>query len=139
MNYANIAGDDPLAQMSGDLDSPPRQFCGFTPTSLATTVSGTIAVPLKANIFLDRPLFGQAACVALSRCTDIAVGTISMNVGSQPIPCEAWRYDATHCMLNFPVLASPSVPPTVSVDNQTAGTVVYEGGFIGRVSSARPQ
>jgi hypothetical protein len=137
MRYDNIAGDE-LAALAGEGLEPSRQFCGFTPTTLTTGLSGTIAVPLKANIFLDRPVFGTAACVALSRCSDIAVGTISVNVGSQPIPCEIWRYDATGNILNFPVLASPSVPPTVSVTNATAGTVIYEGGFIGRVSSARP-
>jgi len=137
MNYGGIAGDE-LAALAGDMGDVSRQFCGFTPTTLTTGLSGTIAVPLKANMYLDRPVFGQASCVALSRCTDIAVGTISMNVGSQPIPCEIWRYDATGNFLNFPVMASPSVAPTVSVTNATAGTLVYEGGFLGRVSSARP-
>jgi hypothetical protein len=139
--YAGIAGydGDPLAALAGgDLDAPSRQFCGFTPTTVATVTAGTIAVPLKANMFLDRPLFGSAACVPLSRCTDMAIGTISMNVGTQGIPCEAWKHDAQNTMLNFPVVASPAIPPTVSVYNGSAGTIIYEGGFIGRVSVARP-
>lgn len=127
-----------LDAMAGDTnDSELIQFAGMTPTDVAAAGTGTVPMPLKSNLALRRVVFGDAACVAKSRLTDITIGTISLNVGTQGIPCEAFRYDATYCMIRAGVVASPILPPNFLVANDTAASIKYEGGAFGQASSAR--
>lgn len=113
--------------------SLPIGFAGLTPVSIATTLSNTTTAPLNVNMRLDRIVMGQASCVALSRITGVQIGSINLLVGSSPIPCEVFRYDAVATSIKAAVVATPSVPPTFAFVNATAGTVVYEGCIMGPV------
>ena len=112
----------------------PVGFAGLTVLSLATTLSGTTTAPLNVAMRVDRVVLGQASCVALSRLTQMQVGSINLLVGSAPIPCEVFRYDAVATSIKAAVTATPSVPPSFSFTNATAGTVVYEGAIMGPVT-----
>jgi hypothetical protein len=83
-------------------------------------------------------VMGSAACVPLSYVSDIRVGTTSLNVGSQPVPCECFAKDAVGTTINAAVWAGPAVQPVVNVLNGTGGTITYSGGFFGPVSLTPP-
>lgn len=116
----------------------PIGFAGLTPTSIGTGVTSDVTVPLQAWLRPNRLVLGAAACVDLSYVMDVKVGTISLNVGSQGVPCAAFARDAVGTSLNAAVWASPSVPPVVRIYNNTGGTIVYAGGFVGPVSRSEP-
>jgi len=132
-----IRGDgetvDPSKVSANDL---PVGFAGLVVTSMATLTTNPIRVPISAYLRPDRLLLGQASCVALVRVTDVKVGTISLNIGENPIPAEAFRYDAVGTRLRAAVTASPSVPPIVSIYNGTGGTIIAEGGIFGPAKRA---
>jgi hypothetical protein len=111
---------------------------GLAVTSVGTLASATITAALSAYARPDRLVMGQSACVALSRITAISVGTINLTIGAQPLPCECFRYDAVGTRLRAAVVASPSVPPTVSVYNGTGATIIYEGAFFGPATRTPP-
>lgn len=122
-----------IAQQRVAAKDLPIGFAGLTPVSIATTLSNTTTAPLNVNMRLDRIVMGQASCVALSRITGVQIGSINLLVGSSPIPCEVFRYDAVATSIKAAVVATPSVPPTFAFVNATAGTVVYEGCIMGPV------
>jgi hypothetical protein len=131
--------DQILRDLSGDDSSAlPRGFAGMTVTSIATGATTNCTVPLNAFLRIKRPLLGAAACVDLSYVQDIKVGTISLNVGTQPIPCVAFARDAVGTYIDAAVWASPSVAPVIVIYNNSGGTIVYAGGIFGDVSLQRP-
>jgi len=134
--------NDILAQLQGDDDDEaglPKGFAGITPTSVAAGGAVGLPCPLTAFLKVRRLCLGGAACVDLSYVSDIKVGTISLNVGSQPVPCVAFARDAVGTSIDAAVWATPSVPPVVYVSNGTAAAIVYAGGFFGPVSLQAPQ
>lgn len=141
-NGAPMGADDVdsiLRDLSGDGgDSLPRGFAGMTVTSIATGATTNCTVPLNAFLRIKRPLLGAAACVDLSYVQDIKVGTISLNVGTQPIPCVAFARDAVGTYIDAAVWASPSVAPVIVIYNNSGGTIIYAGGIFGDVSLQRP-
>lgn len=116
----------------------PRGFAGLTPTSIGAGVTADVSCPLQAWLRPNRLCLGAAACVDLSYVMDVKVGTISLNVGSQGVPCVVFARDSIGTELNAAVWASPSVPPVVRILNGTAGAIVYAGGFVGPVSRSEP-
>lgn len=140
--WGNMGADDVdsiLSQLQGDAPSNlPRGFAGMTPTSITTGSTIDVNVPLNAFMRIKRLLLNAAACVDLSYVSDIKVGTISLNIGTQPIPCVAFARDAVGCFIDAAVWASPSVYPVIKIYNNTGATVVYSGGVIGDVSLQKP-
>lgn len=130
--------DDILNSLQGDSDYP-IGFAGLTPTSIGATTTTDVSVPLSAWLRIERMVLGQASCVALCRVADVKVGTISLNVGTQAVPCEAFKHDAVGTKIAAAVWASPAVPPTVRLYNGTAGSIVFEGGLFGPVSRDQPR
>lgn len=133
--------DDIIDALSGT--QAPRSkgafvFAGINVTSVTTgNNSGAVTAPLNVNMMVERIVLGQAACVALSRISQISIGSVNLVVGSAPIPCELFRYDAQNTLIQSPVMATPSIPPTFYFTNATAGTVVYEGAVGGFASAPR--
>jgi hypothetical protein len=131
--------DDIMAQLSGDEDGNyPRGFAGLAVTSIATLVTTPITAALNAYMRIQRLCLGTAAIADLVRVTRIDVGSIALNVGSNPVPGVCFARDAVGTMLDASVWATPSVPPIVTVYNGTAGTVIVEGGLFGPVSLKAP-
>jgi hypothetical protein len=127
--------------MGGDDDGEqalPRGMAGMTVTSITTGSTSNCNCPLNAYMRIARLVLNPAALVDLSYVADIKIGTISLNIGTQPIAAAAFARDAIGTGLEAAVWASPSVFPVVSIFNNTGGTVVYSGGLFGRVSLGRP-
>lgn len=116
----------------------PRGMAGMTVTSV--TAGATLPAECKLSAFMriQRLVLNSAGLVDLSYVQDIKIGTISLNIGSQPVAAAAFARDAVGTELEASVWASPSVFPVVYLYNNTAGTVVYSGGLFGRVSLGRP-
>ena len=131
-----IEGEEPRKKLKNS--DFPRGFAGLTPTSIVAGATSDVPCPLQAWLRPNRLTLGAAACVDLSYVLDVKVGTISLNVGSQPAPCVCFARDAIGTSLNAAVWASPSVPPTVRIFNNTAGAIVYAGAFYGPVSRTEP-
>lgn len=129
--------DDVNGILAGD-ENLPVGFAGLTPTSIAAAATTDVPFPLNAYIKVRRLVLGAAACVDLSRVIDLKVGTISLNVGTQGVPCVAFARDAVGTAIDAAVWATPSVPPVLRIQNATAAAIVYEGGVIGPVSIADP-
>lgn len=130
--------DDILNSLEGG-EELPVGFAGLTPTDITTLLTSDIAVPLSAWLRIERLVLGAAACVDKSRVMDVKVGTISLNVGTQGVPCVAFKNDSVGTRIYAAIWASPAVPPTVRIYNGTAGTITYEGGLFGPVSRTQPQ
>lgn len=130
--------DDIMSSLQG-ADDLPIGFAGLTPTDIATTVTTDVSVPLSAWLRIQRLVLGAAACVDKSRVQDVKVGTISLNVGTQPVPCVCFKNDSVMTQIYAAIWASPAVPPTVRITNGTAGTITYEGGLFGLVSRTQPK
>lgn len=116
----------------------PRGMAGMTVTSVTTGSTTTSNCNLNAYMRIQRLVLNPAALVDLSYISDVKIGTISLNVGTQPIAAAAFARDAIGTGLEAAVWASPSVFPVVYIFNNTGGTVVYSGGLFGRVSLGRP-
>jgi hypothetical protein len=129
-----------LSQLSGDEDgSLPRGMVGLTPTAIANGATTDVNCPMSAWMRVARLVLNPAAVVDLSYVQDIKIGTISLNIGTQPITCAAFARDAVGTSLEAAVWASPSVPPVVRIFNNTAASITYSGGIFGRVSLVRPE
>lgn len=116
----------------------PRGMAGMAVTSVTTGATTTANCNLNAYMRIQRLVLNPAALVDLSYVSDIKIGTISLNIGTQPIAAAAFARDAIGTGLEAAVWASPSVFPVVYIYNNTGGTVVYSGGLFGRVSLGRP-
>lgn len=116
----------------------PRGMAGMTVTSITTGSTTACNCQLNAYMRIARLVLNPAALVDLSYVSDIKIGTISLNIGTQPIAAAAFARDAIGTDLEAAVWASPSVFPVVWIYNNTGGTVVYSGGLFGRVSLGRP-
>lgn len=133
-------GDDVsaiLQELQGEEDYP-KGFAGLVPTSVAAGATLPVNCPLTAYLKSNRLVLNPAAIVDLSYVQDIKVGTISLNVGSQPVPASAFARDAVGTTIDAAVWATPSVPPVVYIFNNTAAAIVYSGGFFGPVSLKAP-
>ncbi len=131
--------DDIMAQLSGDEDAGyPKGFAGLAPTSVGIGATVNVPCPLNAYLKPNRLVLNAAALVDLSYVQDIRVGTISLNVGTQPVPCAAFARDAVGTTIDAAVWAGPAVYPVVSIFNNTAAAIVYGGGIFGPVSLKPP-
>lgn len=119
-------------------DALPRGMAGMAVTSITTGSTTACNCQLNAYMRLSRLVLNPAAVVDLSYVSDIKIGTISLNIGTQPVAAVAFARDAVGTELEAAVWASPSVFPVVYLFNNTGGTVVYSGGLFGRVSLGRP-
>lgn len=128
------------ALSGGDAEEAlPRGFAGITPTSIAAAATTDVSCPLYAFMRLQRLVLNSAALVDLCYVVDIKIGTISLNVGTQPAPAAAFARDAVGTNLEAAVWASPSVAPTIRLFNNTGGAIVFSGVLFGRVSLSRPE
>lgn len=116
----------------------PRGMAGMSVTSITTGTTTPCNCQLTAYLRIQRLVLNPAAVVDLSYVADIKIGTISLNIGQQPIAAAAFARDAVSTELEAAVWASPSVYPVVYMFNNTGGTVVYSGGLFGRVSLGKP-
>lgn len=114
----------------------PIGFAGLTPTQVAIGGTSVIDVPVKTAFRPDRLVLEAALAAGTdvlvnARVNDIIIGTIRLNVGSQPVPGRAFRFDAIGTRLRCAVVATPSVFPQVSITNTNAAAINVEGGFFG--------
>lgn len=109
----------------------PIGFAGLTTTaSLGAGLTFTSDVPIKTAFRPDRLVLNT---VALDLdVADIVIGTIRLNVGSQPVPGVCFARDAIGTRLKCAVVATPSVFPQVVLVNPTAAAILLpKGGFFG--------
>lgn len=143
-----LSGDDedelgaaaPRARASGQqtfaVKDLPIGFAGLVPTTVAIGGTSVIDCPIKTAFRPDRMVLEAALAAGTdvltnARVNDIIIGTIRLNVGSQPVPGRAFRYDAIGTRLKCAVVATPSVFPQVSITNTNAAAINVEGGFFG--------
>jgi hypothetical protein len=119
-------------------DALPRGMAGMTITTVAAAATTPCACPISAYLRLSKLLLNPAALVDKVYVADIKIGTISLNIGSAPIPAVAFARDAIGTHLEAAVWASPSVAPVIYMSNQTAAGIEFAGGLFGRVSLGRP-
>lgn len=122
----------------GDEDALPRGMAGMAVTSITTGSTTACNCQLNAYMRISRLVLNPAAVVDLSYVSDVKIGTISLNIGTQPVAAVAFARDAVGTELEAAVWASPSVFPVVYIFNNSGGTIVYSGGLFGRVSLGRP-
>lgn len=142
-----LSGDDDDVDFSGDAGARrkpdtykvkdlPIGFAGLTPTQVAIGGTSVIDCPVKTAFRPDRLVLEAALAAGTdvlpnARVNDIIIGTIRLNVGSQPVPGRSFRYDAIGTRLRCAVVATPSVFPQVSITNTNAAAINVEGGFFG--------
>lgn len=145
---AELSGDDDDIDFSGDarpvrgkpdtykVKDLPIGFAGLTPTQVGIGATSIIDCPVKTAFRPDRLVLEAALAAGTdvlpnARVNDIIIGTIRLNVGSQPVPGRSFRYDAIGTRLRCAVVATPSVFPQVSITNTNAAAINVEGGFFG--------
>jgi hypothetical protein len=114
----------------------PIGFAGLVPTTVGIAGTSVIDCPVKTAFRPDRLVLEAALAAGTdvlpnARVNDIIIGTIRLNVGSQPVPGRCFRFDAIGTRLRCAVVATPSVFPQVSITNTNAAAIAVEGGFFG--------
>ena len=106
-----------------------RKVCvGIPLTSMATLTSADITCSVLEPFRLDQPVL-SAAAQAL-HVSNIRTGTKPLNVSPNPISGNAFSEQALGSVLSG-YTAQPGTGITLSMQNNTAGTVVCSGGFFG--------
>jgi hypothetical protein len=127
-----------LSGNGSDEDALPRGMAGMTIVTVAAAATTPCPCPISAYLRLQKLVLNPAALVDKVYVQDVKIGTISLNIGSAPIPAVAFARDAIGTQLEAAVWASPSVAPVVYMSNQTAAGIECAGGLFGRVSLGRP-
>lgn len=136
VDFSGAAGRSQRARESYNVADLPIGFAGLTPTTVAIGGTSVIDVPVKTAFRPDRMVLEAALAAGTdvlpnARVNDIIIGTIRLNVGSQPVPGRSFRYDAIGTRLRCAVVATPSVFPQVSITNTNAAAILVEGGMFG--------
>lgn len=102
---------------------------GIPVTTVAATTQQVIRVNVTKPFRCERLCLSATARTAGFLITQISISSEEQNISPDPTPGELFTNDATHRLRG--TIVRPGVGINITVNNTTAGPLVFSGAFFG--------